>query len=126
MEVRHEQEANLAYIYRALAERTTETTRDPQSDEALALRIMAFLAEGIRIGRVERAKPNSESRMETRRADNLRWQRVTGERGYDEPLIINFERAKAEILSRRSGKIVCGSERKEQSFVPRLRIFRGE
>lgn len=100
MKVRHDIETGLAYACKALAARMTELKRDPELDAALALAVLALLKST---------------------------EITTDVRNEEEPRIINFERAKAEILARRAqGAVTAQKERRQEPSRPRLRVFYGE
>lgn len=115
MEIREGSDANLAYIREALAARTSEGTYDLRRDASLALRILSFiLTEGI----VKSSQHELQSRDLTRREERDRY--------YAEPRIINFERAKAELLARRTRYEGTSREHNVEPERPRLRIFRAD
>ena len=75
----------------------TELKRDPELDAALALAVLALLKST---------------------------EITTDVRDEEEPRIINFERAKAEISARRAqGAVTAQKERRQEPSRPRLRSF---
>lgn len=101
MDGRQDIEAGLKYAREALAARMSDTRRDPDCDASLALALLALL------------KAREDRRDET------------AER--DEPVIINFERAKRSLASRR---VYCASSpaptRPVLANRAGLKIYRGE
>ena len=92
-------EAGLAYAREELAARMAKPKREPETEATLALAILALLSSR------EAAADDAE----------------------DEPRILNFERAKAELLPRRTfGAPSATSRRRVDSDRPRLKIFCGE
>ncbi len=139
MEVRYGTEANMAYIREALAERLTDPKRDPARDVSLVLKVLSFL--------VDRSVPRWQDDLNARETARLRVRyyderdegprddaylreqpRRTRREYYDvEPCVINFERAKAEILTRRNEERARRVEAyREAEERPRLKIFRAE
>ena len=92
-------EAGLTYAREELAARMAKSRREPETEASLALAILALLASRESATDVED----------------------------DEPRILNFERAKAELAPRRT---VCAAPTagrlRVDSDRPRLKIFCGE
>ncbi len=92
-------EAGLAYAREALTARMAKPEREPETEATLALAILALLA-----AREAESKDSA-----------------------NEPGIINFERAKSELLPRRTHRATSAPRRRRlDSDRPRLKIFRGE
>ena len=139
MEVRYGMDANMAYIREALVERLTDPKRDRGRDVSLVLKALAFLVDGANSTRrgesTDKEREHSQERFhhergtETRFSDYPREYEDYDPRAFDEePYVINFERAKAEILARRRQENAyrASEQRREFEERPRLKIFRAE
>lgn len=113
------EEASLRLAREIVLERLAEEKNPRDAKVLSSLAALLLLSIGTKPENASNTAPRSDEDSQTRSI-------VSRDEGdANEPVIINFERAKAEILARRAGRFASTRSR-GSSAAPRLKIFRGE